>query len=288
MYRYCGKIWKIDDIANICNIIAASPSATRAVLSRLVCEAFNWRSPDGRLKEMSCRVAMLRMARDGLILLPPPRYERSAAPIRTLFTSERSDPQPLLQTTVNELDDLRVELVGRGPSLSLWNEYISRYHYLGYKMLPGAQLRYFIMSGDRVLGAMGFGASAWKVEHRDKFIGWTAGEREARLHLIVNQSRFLILPWVQCKNLATKTLALVSRRIVADWFARYAYSPVLMETFVDTTKFQGTCYKAGNWINVGLTKGRSKMDRYNTYSQPIKSIWLMPLCRNFRPLLLGR
>lgn len=286
MYKYCGKTWTEADIARIRTLIAESPQALRSELARQVCEAFNWRRPDGQIRAMSCRVAMLRMYREGLINLPVARHIPQRP--RAVFASAASDPQPLVESSLKELTDLRLELVSRGKPLALWNEYIARYHYLGYKTMPGAQLRYFIMAGDRVLGAMGFGGAAWKVAPRDKFIGWSATERESRLYLIVNQTRFLILPWVRCQNLATKSLALAMRRLPADWQARYGYEPVLLETFVDTTKFHGTCYKAGNWTQVGLTQGRSRQDTHHAKDQPIKSIWLMPLKRDFRVTLVGR
>jgi hypothetical protein len=223
---------------------------------------------------------MLRMHRDGLIGLPTPRCV--CRPPRRDFASERSDPQPQLTLAVTDLLDLRVELVTRGESLALWNEFIGRYHYLGYTKIVGAQLRYFITAGGSVLGAMGFGGAAWKVAPRDQFIGWSAAEREKRLHLVINQTRFLILPWVRCQNLATKALAMAAKRLVSDWPTHYGYRPVLIETFVDTTRFRGACYKAGNWTNVGLTQGRSKNDRLHDYAHPVKSIWLMPLRRDFR------
>lgn len=285
MYKYCGKTWSENDLEQIRALISETPSGNRAELARRVCEIFAWRSPDGRPKLMSCRVAMIRMDRSGLIKLPTPMYTHRA-PYKE-FSSSKSDPAPSFETPITELNDLRVELVGRGAPLTLWNEYIARYHYLGYKTMPGAQLRYFIKSGDQVLGAMGFSAAAWKVAPRDSFIGWAPAQREAGLHLIVNQTRFLILPWVRCKNLATKSLALVSRRITTDWQERYGYRPVLMETFVDNAKFQGTCYKAGNWQMVGLTQGRTKFDRFHKNDHPVKSIWLMPLQRDFRRHLLG-
>lgn len=283
MYNYSGKSWSKEDVERIRTLIASSPMALRAELARQVCEVFEWRRPNGQLKLMSCRLAMLRMYRDGLLELPPARSVYRVA--GKTFTSTASDPQSATETTLKALDDLRIELVARGRPLALWNEFIGRYHYLGYGSMPGAQLRYFIMAGDRVLGAMGFGGAAWKVAPRDGFIGWTAEQRQSRLHLIVNQTRFLILPWVRCQNLATKSLALVARRLPDDWVVRYGYRPVLMETFVDVTKFRGTCYKAGNWTQVGLTQGRSRMDRHHAKDKPVKSIWVLPLQRNFRAAL---
>jgi hypothetical protein len=285
MRRYCGKIWTDDDLGRIRSLIAASPKARRAALARQVCEAFDWLRPNGELNLMAGRLAMLRMHRDGLIELPAPQsvHRRPSG----AFSSAASDPEPPLETLLKNLPDLRLELVGRGQPLRLWNEFIARYHYLGYGAMPGAQLRYFIMAGERVLGAMGFGGAAWKVAPRDGFIGWTAAERQSRLHLIVNQTRFLILPWVRCQNLATKSLAMAKRRLPGDWQVRYGYQPVLLETFVDITRFHGTCYKAANWTRVGETQGRSRMDRHHAKDQPVKSIWLMPLFPKFRTALTG-
>lgn len=286
MHRYRGKTWSESDIERIRSLIAMSPAALRSELARQVCEAFDWRRPDGKLRLMACKDAMLRMSRANLIVLPPARNGQRP-PSRT-FSSAASDPLPLLETQLGELSDLRLEVVARGRPLALWNEFVSRYHYLGYGVMPGAQLRYFIFSGDRVLGAMGFGGAAWKVAPRDQFIGWDAEQRQTRLHLVINQTRFLILPWVRCQNLATKTLALVTRRLPADWEKNYGYRPVLIETFVDVTRFHGTCYKAANWTQVGVTKGRSRMDRHHAQDKPVKSIWLMPLQRNFRATLAGK
>lgn len=284
MHKYTGKTWSPSDIERIRALIALSPQESRAALAGQVCEVFAWRRPNGQLNLMASRLAMLRMHRDGLIELPAPRHVHRRPSGE--FSSVASDPEPLVETLLKDLPDLRVELVTRGKPLRLWNEFIARYHYLGYGVIPGAQLRYFIMAGERVLGAMGFGGAAWKVAPRDRFIGWTAVERQSRLHLVVNQTRFLILPWVRCQNLATKSLAMVKRRLPSDWQVRYGYEPVLLETFVDT-RFRGTCYKAANWTEVGLTQGRSRMDRHHAKDQPVKSIWLMPLSSNFRTALLG-
>jgi hypothetical protein len=284
MYRICGKVWTPDDIERIRGLIGSSPAAHRAALSRLVAEAFNWRMPDGRLKEMSCRVAMLRMQRTGLIELPLARHVHANGRRSRKFESEESDPQPHFEAPLSSLGQLRLETVARGAPLRLWNEFISRYHYLGYSPMAGAQLRYFIKDGERVLGAMGFGAAAWKVSPRDRHIGWSSELRESRLHLVVNQTRFLILPWVRCQNLATKSLRLALQRLPSDWMARYGYRPVLVETFVDT-RYRGTCYKAGNWTYVGETQGRSKYDRFHEKRSPVKSVWLMPLERNYRATL---
>lgn len=286
MYRYCGRAWVSEDLQLMRTLIDKYPQATRADLSRLVCETFDWRKLDGKWKEMSCRVAMLKMQRDGLIELPPPKH-RAPGPYQLVMSSE-CDPAAEINCLVNELAELHVELVEGRQSLRLWNQFIGRYHYLGYKMLPGAQLRYFIKDGERMLGAMGFGAAAWKVASRDTFIGWDAGARQERLHLIVNQARFLILPWVTCRNLATKSLAMVIRRLPNDWEEHFNYRPVLMETFVEVSRYRGTCYQAGGWHMVGHTQGRGKLDRFHAKNQPVKSVWLKPLTSDFRKRLTER
>ena len=164
----------------------------------------------------------------------------------------------------------------------LWREYVDRYHYLGYTPLPGAQLRYLVTSGRQVLALLGFGASAWKAAPRDRFIGWSVAQREARLQLVVNNARFLILPWVQVRNLASTVLARSSRRLPDDWQARYGYRPLLLETFVQSDRFAGTSYRAANWTHVGQTQGRGKLDVHRTHALPRKDIWLYPLRRDFR------
>ncbi len=165
----------------------------------------------------------------------------------------------------------------------MWlNEYIHRYHYLGHKTLPGAQLRYFVTIDQQIVAALGFGASAWQTAPRDQFIGWNDEQRQNNLALVVNNARFLIMPWVQCKNLASKILSMMAHRLCDDWDAQYNIRPVLLETFVDTERFTGTCYKAANWTHVGQTKGRGKLGPSGKQSVPIKDIWLYPLCRQFK------
>jgi hypothetical protein len=175
-------------------------------------------------------------------------------------------------------------VTGYGPS-HLWNEYIDWYHYLGYTPLPGAQLRHFARSEGRILALFGFGAAAWKTAPRDMFIRWSTEQRERNLHLIVNNARFLILPWVQSRHLASRLLGMAARQIADDWQKLYRYRPVLLETFVETPRFKGTSYKAANWIHVGKTKGRGKLDRYNKAQLPCKDIWLYPLDKRFRRTL---
>jgi len=281
-HRYCGRDFSDHEIAEIRRLIAEDPSRTRADLSRLTCRALDWYKADGGLKEMSARVAMLRMQADALIELPAPRCPRPQSRIR--FTPA-TEPAPPLRVPVHALPPLQLQTVTQRTDSRLWNEYIHRYHYLGYHPLPGAQLRYFVTTGQQRLALIGFGASAWQCAPRDRHIGWSHAQRQRNLHLIINNARFLILPWIQSKNLASKILALTARRIPDDWQRRYGYRPVLMETFVEKERFTGTCYKAANWRYMGQTQGRGKLGPSGKQSVPIKDLWLFPLESQFRHLL---
>jgi hypothetical protein len=260
-------------------LLADQPQLNRAGLSRAVCQSLGWRKPNGQLKEMSCRVAMLRMAEDGLIALPPPRRAKPPG-FRVSREVEHVTEAPKILPEV-DLAGLAVDLVGK-PYSSLWNGYIQRYHYLGHQLIPGAQLRYFVRAADHIVACLSFGASAWKTKPRDELIGWTDEQRERNLHLIVNNSRFLILPWIHQKNLASRILSLIAKRLPQDWLSIYSYRPVLLETFVERPRFTGTCYKAANWQYLGDTQGRGKLDTFRLYNKPVKSIWVYPLVRDFR------
>lgn len=280
--RYCGRDFNPQELQQIRELIAEDSSRTRADLSRLVCKILHWYKADGGLKEMSCRVAMLRMQDDELIQLPPPRCKRPQSRIQ--FTTA-TEPTKKILTPVHYLPPLQLKPVIKRTDSRLWNEFIHRYHYLGYKSLPGAQLRYFVVAEQQILALLGFGASAWQCAPRDNYIGWNHEQRKKNLHLIVNNARFLILPWVNSKNLASKILAQAAKRIPDDWQQRYAYRPVLMETFVEKKRFAGTCYKAANWRYMGETKGRGKLGPAGKQSVPIKDIWLYPLKPDFKCLL---
>ena len=282
MNTYCGRHFSDTEINQIRQLMADHPEYHRADLSRHVCRILRWYKADDGLKEMSCRVAMLRMHADGLIDLPVPR--RTKPPLTTIcFTAATEPRNPLLQP-VHELGDLLLRKVERQDS-SLWNEYIERYHYLGYTPLPGAQLRYFVMHDQQIIALLGFGAAAWQAAPRDNYIGWTHALRKQHLQLVVNNARFLILPWVQVKNLASKILAMVAKQLPRDWQQQYKITPVLLETFVETDRFAGTCYKAANWISVGTTKGRGKLGPSGKQSVPIKELLLYPMDRSFRKKL---
>ena len=278
--RYSGRVFGPPEIERVREIIRAHPGASRQQLSYRVCETFDWRKPDGSLKDMSCRVALLRMYREGLIELPAPRHKVN--PCRSFARrTPQAEPEPLLEAAVHELEGLRLAVVERTDS-ALWNEYIDRYHYLGYKPLPGAQLRYFAYAGERLVGLLGFGAAAWKSGPRDEWIGWSRTQRHRNLGGVINNARFLILPWVRVSSLASKLLAMAARSLPAHWEGRYGYRPVLLETFVEAERFSGTCYRAANWTCVGQTQGRGKLGDHRLGQVPVKTVWVYPLAKDFR------
>ncbi len=211
--RYCGREFAAEEIRRIRQFITQFPSCRRAALSRLVCEHLDWRKPDGGLKEMSCRVAMLRMQNDDLLTLPPPRNGNGNGKPRVRLTAATDPGQPCT-AEVHQLGEIRLQLVCDRTVSRLWNEYIQRYHYLGYQPLPGAQLRYLAQAAGQTVALLGFGAAAWKTAPRDRWIGWSDHQRQARLHLIADNARFLILPWVRSQNLASKLLAMAARRLL--------------------------------------------------------------------------
>jgi len=283
--RYCGRDFSAEELKHIRELLSLQPALHRAGLSRRICQDLDWRNAGGQLKEMSCRVALLRMEKDGWIQLPKALHKNRNGQKRPLLTLA-SEERKAVVGRVWALEPLDFRKVERGTDSRLWNELIQRHHYLGYTPLSGAQMRYLVWSKDgRLLAALGFGASAWQIKPRDQAIGWDDGQRQRGLHLIVNQARFLILPWVRSPGLASRILAGMIQPLKADWGLRYGYQPVLLESFVDTTRFTGTSYKAANWILAGQTQGRGKLEKQHQQACAIKQIWLYPLHPRFRKIL---
>ena len=284
MTLYCGRDFSTEDIQSIRHLMEQNPTLKRTPLSRTLCELFNWTKPNGGLKDMTCRVALLRMQADGLITLAPSQMPGGRRRPHFPPTAATDAQSPLLQP-VHELAPLTLRLVAQTSVSRLWNEYIQRYHYLGYTPLSGSQLRYNVYAGDRLVALISFGASAWRLAERDRFIGWQEHERRKNLQLVVNNARFLILPWIQSKGIASKILSLIARQLPQHWHQRYGYRPVLLETFVESARHRGTCYKAANWVHVGQTVGRGKKCPVHQQTVPIKDIWLYPLRKDFASVL---
>lgn len=286
--RYSGRDFTGDELESIRALAAALP--TRRAIADAVCDVLDWRRVDGRPKDMSARMALLRMAEDGLIVLPPPRngngngrHTRHLEPDPQLALDlEAAGPAP---TSLDGLGPIELAIVDTPAASRRWRQLIATHHYLGDTPLAGAQLRYLAHSSHGPIAALAFAASAWKCAPRDDHIGWDPATREARLHLVVGNARFLIVPPLRIPNLASHLLARTTRRLPADWQAAYAYKPVLLETFVEAGRFTGATYQAANWTRVGQTQGRGKLDRHHQHAMPIKDVYLRPIHRSWRRIL---
>ena len=283
-WKYCGREFSESEVGCIRGVIDEDTSRNRTTISRIVCEQLKWYRPDGSLKTPSMNQVLKKMEADGHITLPPLLRTHSTR-MKPIEHTAHTDAREEIVLSAGKLPQLHVEIAKTHDEKRLWNEYIDRYHYLGYTPLPGAQMKYFVYSQDDLLALIGFGASAWRVAPRDWYIGWSDERREENLHLVVNNARFLILPWVYSKNLASKVLSMVTKRIGEDWQRQYKYRPVLLETFVEKNRFSGASYKAANWKLVGTTKGRGKKDRFNEAGLPPKYIFMYPLQKDSKMML---
>jgi hypothetical protein len=281
-----GRALSGDDLALVRALIAQHPDWHRTALSRHLCQLWNWRNGAGRLKDMAARTLLLKLHARGLIELPPPqtRTARPCAQAPPLGQPELlSIPNGTIHSPLASLQPLRLELAH---SLRLRREaaqLLARYHYRGFNGAVGENVQYLARDCQgRGLAVMVFGAAAWKVAARDQFIGWSVPQRQQHLGAVANQQRFLILPWVRVKHLASHLLALATRRLSADWQARYGHPVWLVETFVEVDRFAGTAYKAAGWLELGRTSGRTRQDSKHTLQSPRKSVWVRPLHPAFR------
>jgi len=266
-------------------LMEENPSWHRKRLSIELCKFWDWRAANGQLKDMACRTFLLKLERLGHLTLPP-RLRSANNSRRHRFT------QPILHSTaaivaaLPTLTPIRITPVAKGEQDGLFKTLLSLYHYLGYSGPVGENIKYIAYDrNDKPLACFLFGAAAWKIAPRDTFIGWDAQSRKRNLHLLANNMRFLILPWVRVPHLASHVLGRVARRIDADWRKKYGHPIYLLETFVACERFRGVCYQAANWRQVGQTKGRTRNDRYTSIQAPIKDIYLYPLTQNFREVL---
>ena len=281
-----GRETTPEDIELVKRMIVDNPSWSRFRISRELCKRWNWRNASGSLKDMACRSFLLKLERRGLATLPPRRSIPATGRRKRAFPPVAYDTSPIA-SPLRELLPLEIDAAGKKrDELELFNFFLARYHYLGYGRPVGENMKYLVRDRrGRMLGCVLFGAAAWKTAPRDDYIGWDRQTRERRLGYVANNHRFLILPWVRVPHLASHLLSRVAKRISADWMEKYNHPVYLLETFVDRSRFRGTCYRAASWIHVGDTAGRGKCDRDHTASVPVKSIWLYPLDRMFRARL---
>lgn len=282
---FSGRTIGPEDIELIKWALKAYPKLSRSELAGTICELIGWTTPSGEAKWRQCLDFLETLESERVIQLPlaKGRKRRNSTAESHALDVKFED----IQGETKDFEPIRLEIARPGEQLKHWRAYINQYHMLGDKRIFGSRLHYFIKSGNVELGCMQFSASSWALEERDKWIGWTVDDRKARLHLIVNNSRFLIFPWVHIRNLASKALSVAAKQIQEDWLREYCYAPVLLETFVDMEHFKATCYKAANWKYLGETKGRGRMDRDKEFGLSKKAIFVYPLQGDFKACLRG-
>lgn len=282
-----GSRISINDVKLIQELIEKNPSWKRTKISKELCKKWNWYTPYGQMKDMACRTLLLKLERLGHISLPSSQNPKINSyrnkEIQYVFHS--NDP---IQTGLKNLLPIHLEVVSQKQHLDLFKTFLSLYHYLGYSGTVGENIKYLAFdTRANPLGCFLFGSAAWKVEPRDSFIGWDAKTRKRNLPFITNNMRFLLLPWVRVKHLASHLLGKVTRGISDDWIKKYKHPIYLLETFIEQSRFTGVSYKAANWIFVGQTKGRTRNDRHTSIHVALKDIYLYPLTKTYREELLS-
>lgn len=284
--RYRGRVATAEDVAFINRLIAENPNDSRRALSMKICRAWNWVQPNGELRDMVCRGFMLALHRAGHIRLPPPRRRATPAIYHKKPPLVEVDDTPMA-ASLKQVGPLEFRQVRRGEFEPMFNSLIERHHYLGYSQPVGEHLKYVVFAGRRPVACLAWSSAPRHIGCRDRFIGWTAGVRKQNIGLIAYNSRFLILPWVRIDHLASHILGRMTRILPDHWNAVYRHPVFFAETFVDTERFKGTCYKAANWIFLGRTTGRGKNDQTHVPNRSIKAVWGYPLVGNFRKHLCG-
>lgn len=284
---FCGRVFTAEELELLRQIAHDYAGLAVTEMARTACELLQWKRPNGRLKDQECRQLLEHLAAQEWLKLPSLRRSGPRGP-RQIQLTEASAPQAAMEGSAGEFAPLELRVVENQDESRLWTELVERHHYLQYRVPFGANLRYLVHSKAKagVLACLLWSSPAWKMAPRDQWIRWTAEQRARNLQFIVNNSRFLVLPWVRIKGLASKILAESARQLPTDWERRYGYRPLLLETLVDAQRFRGTCYRAANWIWIGQTQGRGRMDReHRAHGQALKDIYLYPLCRNVQQRL---
>ena len=283
---FCGHQLSACELELIRQLVDDFPTLSLTELAATVCELLDWRRANGGLKTRECFSLLQQLqARGGLTQLPAVRAAGPRGP-QSIALDEASDPQTPLVGPLRDYSPVQLQLLTSRTERHLFQQYLQRYHYLGYRVPFGAQLRYFARCPHGLLACLLLTSAAWRMAPRDQWIGWDDRTRAARLPLVVNNSRFLILPWVRIPSLASHLLALLARQLPVDWQAHYQVRPLLLETLVDPLRFAGTCYRAANWIELGATQGRGRMDRSGqAQGRAPKRIFVYPLAPHTRQRL---
>ena len=286
---FCGEAVGEADLSLIKQVIERYPSLSRTELANTLCELLDWNRSNGSLKTVECRQFLEGLEARSLIELPQRRTGRPRGSKTRVDRTASGTWVELLEGTVGDYPGVSLTLATTVEERALWRELVERYHYLGHRVPFGAHLRYLIRMEDplrTVVGCLQYSSGAWRMRARDQWIGWNETARKTHLQRIVSNTRFLILPWVRIRYLASHVLSQAARRLVQDWEGRYGLTPWLLETLVDPARFSGTCYRAANWIEVGTTTGRGRQDRHHRrHGAAPKTLWLYPLRRDARQRL---
>ncbi len=282
---YKGHHITSEDISFIRQTIAAYPEASRRFISQEICRVWNWVQHNGQLKDMLCRGLLLHLQRQGYIKLPP----KKCYPNNPLINRRKPDKVEIditpIECKISEVIPIKLKQVRKTKLERIYNGLISQYHYLGYCHPIGEHLKFIAFAYERPIACLAWSSAPWHIKSRDKFIKWSMKSRRENLHLIAYNTRFLVLPWVRVKFLASHLLGLSARVISQHWQQLYNHPIVYLETFVDTERFKGICYRAANWIYLGKTTGRGKNDQTNKPNRSIKAVYGYPLVKNFREVL---
>jgi hypothetical protein len=284
VFRYRARQLDSEDIRFIRALISEHFQRGRSHISRALCEAWQWVQPNGKLKEYAARDLLLRLEEQGFIELPARLRPKNNLKKKSLDQIPLFLKEPM-DGSAGEHDRPFIELVYSEANY-LWDYLVHHHHYLGLPKLVGEHLRYLVYLDGQVVACLSWASAAWKVKARDQFIGWDEETKRRNLHLIANNTRFLIPDWIRVKHLASRVLALNLRRLSADWQRIYGHPVYLAETFVDISRFEGTCYRAANWVFAGRTKGSAKKGNAYLYHGQPKALYLYPLHRHFRRYLL--
>ena len=276
---YSGRKFSPEELALIGQAARDYAGLGITEIARTICEWLDWRRPNGRLKNHECRLLLERLQDQGRLSLPALRHSGRRGPRPVVIDNPTEAPGPV-QSNIAELEPLRLALVEPAES-TLWRQLMERFHYLGHRTPVGAHLRYFVKFGEnQILACLLWTSPAWKMAVRDRWIGWNSAQRAGNLQYVVNNSRFLILPSVSVKGLASTILSRSARQLPQDWRRHYGYAPLLLETLVDGSRFKGTCYRAANWMYLGQTAGGARTDRLQQpHPNTAKLVFVFPLCR---------
>ena len=282
---YRHRVVTSSDVIFIRKLIAEHPGASRRELSRQLCRAWNGVQANGALRDMVCRGLMLKLHREGFIELPVVRCARNNPLAKRVQPARVNIDDAPLHTSLAGIGPLDLRQVRRTPDESLFNSLMQQHHYLGYTQPVGEHLKYMVYAGGRPVAFLAWSSAPRHLGDRDRFIGWSAAARLKNIRLLAYNTRFLILPWVVVPHLASHVLGRVARELSGDWERLYGHPIHYLETFVDPQRFRGTCYKAANWIRLGVTTGRGKDAPSHKSNRPIKEILGYPLVKDFRQRL---